>query len=68
MQRDTISAASEGYKYNKKLGIASRLAGHILDQPVINPLTGEIMAEAGETVSYDKACEIEPGQALSTLS
>ena len=47
------------YKYNKKLGIASRLAGHILDQPVINPLTGEIMAEAGETVSYDKACEIE---------
>ena len=47
------------YKYNKKLGIASRLAGHTLSEPVVNPLTGEIMAEAGETVSYDKACEIE---------
>ena len=47
------------YKYNKKLGIASRLAGHTLSEPVVNPLTGEIMAEAGETVSYDKAREIE---------
>ena len=47
------------YKYNKKLGIASRLAGHTLSQPVVNPMTGEIMAEEGETVSYDKACEIE---------
>jgi len=47
------------YKYNKKLGIASRLAGHILSQPVVNPNTGEIMADAGETVSFDKACEIE---------
>ena len=47
------------YKYNKKLGIASRLAGHTLSEPVVNPLTGEIMAEAGETVTYDKAREIE---------
>ena len=47
------------YKYNKKLGIASRLAGHTLAEPVVNPLTGEIMAEAGETVTYDKAREIE---------
>lgn len=47
------------YKFNKKLGIASRLAGHTLSQPVINPLTGEIMADAGETVNYEKAEEIE---------
>ncbi len=47
------------YKYNKKLGIASRLAGHTLAEPVVNPLTGEIMAEVGETVTYDKAREIE---------
>ncbi len=47
------------YKYNKKLGIASRLAGHTLTEPVVNPLTGEIMAEAGENVTYDKAREIE---------
>ena len=47
------------YKYNKKLGIASRLSGHTLSQPVINPITGEIMADEGETISYSKACEIE---------
>ena len=27
------------YKYNKKLGIASRLAGHRLSQPAVDPLT-----------------------------
>ena len=47
------------YKFNKKLGLASRLSGHTLSQPVINPMTGEIMAEPGETISYDKAVEIE---------
>ena len=47
------------YKFNKKLGLASRLSGHILAQPVINPMTGEIMAEQGEAVSYEKAVEIE---------
>ncbi|MDE5946804.1 MAG: DNA-directed RNA polymerase subunit beta [Oscillospiraceae bacterium] len=47
------------YKYNKKLGIASRLAGHILSRPIENPLTGEIMLDAGETATYEKACEIE---------
>ena len=47
------------YKYNKKLGIASRLAGHSLSRPVIHPLTGEILAEEGEVIRYDRACEIE---------
>ncbi|MBR3759415.1 MAG: DNA-directed RNA polymerase subunit beta [Ruminococcus sp.] len=47
------------YKYNKKLGIASRLAGRTIAQPIINPNTGEIMAEEGETLTYDKALEIE---------
>ncbi|WP_028505878.1 DNA-directed RNA polymerase subunit beta [Ruminococcus sp. FC2018] len=47
------------YKYNKKLGIASRLAGHRLSQPVIDPLTGEILAEAGELVDFDQATKIE---------
>ena len=47
------------YKYNKKLGVASRLAGHILSRDVINPLTGEIMAQAGELIKYDRAVEIE---------
>ncbi len=47
------------YKYNKKLGISNRLIGNTLAQPIINPTTGEIMAEAGEVLAYDKAMEIE---------
>ena len=47
------------YKYNKKLGIASRLAGHRLSQPVIDPMTGEILAEAGELVDFEQATKIE---------
>ena len=47
------------YKYNKKLAIAARLAGCKLAEPVIAPLTGEILAEAGEVVTKAKAKEIE---------
>ncbi|MDE6149650.1 MAG: DNA-directed RNA polymerase subunit beta [Ruminococcus sp.] len=47
------------YKYNKKLGVGSRLAGHVLSRPVANPLTGEIMAEQGEFINFDRAMEIE---------
>lgn len=47
------------YKFNKKLGIGSRISGHVLSRPVVNPLTGEIMADEGEKLAYDKAAEIE---------
>ena len=47
------------YKYNKKLGVGSRIAGHRLSRPVANPLTGEIMADEGDLMTYDKAMEIE---------
>ncbi len=47
------------YKYNKKLAIGGRLTGKVLSRPVANPVTGEIMAEAGETVTREKAQEIE---------
>ena len=47
------------YKYNKKLAIAARLAGCKLAEPVIAPLTGEILAEVGEVVTKAKAKEIE---------
>ncbi len=47
------------YKYNKKLAIAALLAGCKLAEPVIAPLTGEILAEAGEVVTKAKAKEIE---------
>ena len=47
------------YKYNKKLGVASRISGHTLAEPVANPLTGEIIADEGDFISYEKALEIE---------
>ncbi len=43
------------YKYNKKLAIASRIAGRKLSQPVVNPFTGEIMADAGDIVTREQA-------------
>ena len=55
------------YKYNKKLGIASRLSGRTLAQPIINEMTGELLADAGETLTYDKACEIEQAGVYSAF-
>ena len=46
------------YKYNKKLAIGSRIAGHMLAQPIINEMTGELLAQAGETITSQKAMEI----------
>ena len=47
------------YKYNKKLGIASRLAGHTLSRPVINEMTGELLFYAGTTLTYEQAEQIQ---------
>jgi len=47
------------YKYNKKLGIAGRLAGCTLAAHVVSPITGEVLAEEGEIITKDKANEIE---------
>ena len=55
------------YKYNKKLGIGSRLAGQILSRPVVNDFTGELMADAGETISFEKAMEIEQAGVYSAF-
>ena len=47
------------YKYNKKLSIGARLKGAVLAQPVIDPLTGEILADAETVVSKELAEIIE---------
>jgi len=47
------------YKYNKKLAISDRIRGFRLAQPIINDITGEIIAEAGELVTKERAFEIE---------
>ena len=46
------------YKFNKKLDIWSRLTGQVLAGPVTDPMTGEIIAMNGETVTREKAHEI----------
>ena len=47
------------YKYNKKLGIGSRLEDVAVAEAVINPNTGEIMAEEGQIISLELGKEIE---------
>ncbi|MBQ8981148.1 MAG: DNA-directed RNA polymerase subunit beta [Eubacterium sp.] len=54
------------YKYNKKLGIADRLTGQRLSQPVISPL-GEVLADEGEKISAEKAMEIEDAGVMSAF-
>ena len=46
------------YKFNKKMDIAARLAGQELAEPVVDPMTGEILAEAGEIISRAQAREL----------
>ena len=46
------------YKFNKKLSLFPRIAGFELAAPVADPFTGEILADAGDIISRDKAREI----------
>ncbi len=47
------------YKYNKKLALARRIEGHTLAEAVVNPFSGEIVAEAGEAITRELANAIE---------
>ena len=47
------------YKYNKKLNLAGRIAGHALARPIVNPSTGEMMADAGAVVTRAMAEEMD---------
>ena len=47
------------YKYNKKLAISDRIRGFRLAAPIINDLTGEIIAEEGELMTKQRAFEVE---------
>ncbi len=55
------------YKYNKKLGVSNRIAGHKLAAPVIDPMTGELLAEAGEFIKMDRAAQIEQAGVMEVL-
>ena len=47
------------YKFNKKLHMKNRIVGRILADDVVSPATGEIVAEAGTTVTKELAVEIQ---------
>ena len=47
------------YKYNKKLGLSNRIVGVVAAEDVINPETGEIMAEKDQKIDRALAMEIE---------
>ena len=47
------------YKYNKKLAFKNRITGHVLAEDVIDMTTGEVIAEAGTTVTKDLAVKIQ---------
>ena len=55
------------YKFNKKLSLFPRIAGFELAQPVADPFTGEIIAEAGETVTRAKAREIADAGVIDVM-
>ncbi|NLJ16283.1 MAG: DNA-directed RNA polymerase subunit beta [Clostridiales bacterium] len=55
------------YKYNKKLGIAGRIAGHKAAQAIINPLTGEIMAEEGAEINNELANKIQDAGVMEAM-
>ena len=42
------------YKYSKKLAIAARIRGHVVDQDIIDPTTGEVIIAAGERIPAAK--------------
>ena len=47
------------YKFNKKLHFKNRITGQILAEDVVDTTTGEILAEAGKTVTMEQAEAIQ---------
>ncbi len=47
------------YKFNKKLAFRNRLHGQVLAEDVLDPATGEALAEAGTQLTREKAEEIQ---------
>jgi DNA-directed RNA polymerase subunit beta len=57
-RRYDLSAVGR-YKFNKKMGLWSRLVNQKLALPVADPRTGEIIAEAGEVLTRARAHELD---------
>ena len=55
------------YKFNKKLSLFPRIAGFALAMPVVDPRTGEIIADEGEVMTRDKAKLIDDAGVISVI-
>lgn len=47
------------YKFNKKLAFGNRVSGRVAFDNIVDPNTGEILIAAGETITKEKAVEIQ---------
>ncbi|MGN1313903.1 MAG: DNA-directed RNA polymerase subunit beta [Lachnospiraceae bacterium] len=47
------------YKFNKKLALRNRIRNHVLAEDVVDTLTGEVLAQAGEKVTVQLADTIQ---------
>ena len=55
------------YKFNKKLSLFPRIAGFELAQSVVDPLTGEVIADEGEVITRNKAKVIADAGVVEVL-
>ena len=53
------------YKYNKKLGISSRIFGKKAAENISSPFTGELLAVEGDIITREKALEIQNAGVIS---
>ncbi len=47
------------YKFNKKLSLRNRIAGHVLAEDVVDEANGDILGSAGDVVTKEMADEIQ---------
>lgn len=46
------------FKFNEKLNLSERITGHISDQDIVSPITGEVLLEKDQLITNEKAVEI----------
>ncbi|MBE5783420.1 MAG: DNA-directed RNA polymerase subunit beta [Clostridiales bacterium] len=47
------------YKFNKKLGVAARIAGQVAAEDIVSPISGEVMVQKGDVISRAMAKDIQ---------
>ena len=57
-KRYDLSAVGR-YKFNKKMALAKRLTGKKLARPVVDPMTGEVVAEPGVKITRELGYQFE---------